>query len=125
MEFEMGSGVFDGAVAILEETGAPVYTFSQINPDGLAFFVFWRGRVVEAWPGRDVDLKAMNGGIWPGDTHFLKKEVIEAANEEIRFFLEDHAGEWPEGAIVAVYGVGGRPVLTTVEEFIRGPRDNS
>lgn len=118
MDIKSGDGIFEDAAVILEETGAPVYVFPQINPDGLAFFVLWENRIAEAMPGRDVDLKVMNGGAWPGDTHFLKKEVIEAANDEIRFFLESHLEEWPEGAIVAVYGVEGRPVLTTVEEFL-------
>ena len=118
MDIKSGDGIFEDAAVILEETGAPVYTFPQINPDGLVFFILWENRIAEAWPGRDVDLRAMNGGAWPGDTHFLKKEVIEAANDEIRFFLESYLEEWPEGAMVAVYGVGGRPVLTTVEEFL-------
>lgn len=120
MDFEMGSSIFASAAEVLEEIGAPVYTFNQINPDGLAFFVLWRGNIVEALPGRDIDLKAMNGGTWPEDTNLLKKEVIDAANEEIYQFLDDHVEEWPPGGIVSVYGVNGDPLLMRIEDFLNG-----
>ena len=118
MDFQMGSRVFNDAAAVLEAFDAPVYVFSQINPDGLAFFVLWRNRIAEAYPGRDLDLKTLNGGFWPEDTNLLKDEVIDVANEEIYKFLEDYVGEWPLGGVVAIYGANGYPLLVGIEDFM-------
>jgi len=116
----MNTQMINDATAVLDKTGAPVYTFSRINPDGLAIVTIWKNGVVEAFAGKDIDLKAINGGAWPEDTCDLKKEVIEAANGELRSFLTEHIEEWPEGALVAIFGEGGEPVLTTVEAFLQG-----